>query len=93
MGILDSQGFLDYVERCVKSEENSHNLLDKLQDATGRGQSPFTIFPPSEEPEIITITEPDTGLAGFFSCFYTPNSVLSYSVNFQRFFQTRNFIL
>lgn len=60
---LDSQGFLDYVERCVKSEENSHNLLDKLQDATGRGQSPFTIFPPSEEPEIITITEPDTGSA------------------------------
>lgn len=62
---LDSQGFLDYVERCIGSEEGSHNLLDKLQDATGRGLSPSTIFPSMlEEPEIITITEPDAEDAG-----------------------------
>ncbi|ONK68944.1 uncharacterized protein A4U43_C05F17670, partial [Asparagus officinalis] len=62
---LESQGFLDYVERCLNSEEDSHNLLDKLQDATGRGQNPSTIFPPHlEEPEIITIAQPDAGAGG-----------------------------
>lgn len=47
------------------SEESSNNLLDKLQDATGRGQNPTTIFPSqSVEPEIITVAEPDVGDAG-----------------------------
>lgn len=62
---LESQGFLDYLERCINSEENSNNLLDKLQDATGRGQNPLTIFPSQlSELEIITITEPDAGVGG-----------------------------
>ncbi|XP_010943311.1 DENN domain and WD repeat-containing protein SCD1 isoform X1 [Elaeis guineensis] len=62
---LESQGFLDYLERCINSEENSNNLLDKLQDATGRGQNPLTIFPSQlSELEIITIAEPDGGVAG-----------------------------
>ena len=62
---LESQGFLDYVERCLNSELSGHNLLDKLQDATGRGQNLSSIFPPPlEEPEIITITQPDAGDAG-----------------------------
>lgn len=51
---LDSQGFLDYLERYISSDESSNNLLDKLQDATGRGQDPLTIFPSAVEPEIIT---------------------------------------
>ncbi|CAL9164135.1 DENN domain and WD repeat-containing protein SCD1-like isoform X1 [Musa acuminata AAA Group] len=59
---LESQGFMDYLERCIMSEESSNNLLDKLQDATGRGQNPTTIFPSqSVEPEIITVAEPDVG--------------------------------
>lgn len=62
---LESQGFLDYVERCLNSEESNHNLLEKLQDASGRGQNPSSIFPPPlEEPEIITIAQPDAGAAG-----------------------------
>lgn len=56
---------MDYLERCIMSEESSNNLLDKLQDATGRGQNPTTIFPSqSVEPEIITAAEPDVGDAG-----------------------------
>ncbi|RZR72933.1 hypothetical protein BHM03_00018673 [Ensete ventricosum] len=59
---LESQGFMDYLERCIMSEDSSNNLLDKLQDATGRGQNPTTIFPSqSVEPEIITVAEPDVG--------------------------------
>ncbi|KAJ0977957.1 hypothetical protein J5N97_013431 [Dioscorea zingiberensis] len=62
---LDSQGFLDYLERCINSDENSNNLLDKLQDATGRGQNPTSIFPSTlVEPEIITIAEPEAEDAG-----------------------------
>ncbi|KAL8487994.1 hypothetical protein ACS0TY_024319 [Phlomoides rotata] len=56
---LESQGFLDYLERGLGSEENGNNLLDKLQDAIGRGHDPLSIFPSlSLEPEIITISDP-----------------------------------
>lgn len=61
---LESQGFMDYIERCVNSEEMRHNILDKLQDAHGRGQDPMSIFPRAEEPEIITIAPPDERAAG-----------------------------
>ncbi|KAJ8752743.1 hypothetical protein K2173_007053 [Erythroxylum novogranatense] len=63
---LDSHGFLDYLERCIGSDENNNNnLLDKLQDAIGRGQNPFSILPWSlVEPEILTISDPDAGLSG-----------------------------
>ncbi|GAB2297532.1 Scytalone dehydratase, partial [Dionaea muscipula] len=55
---LDSQGFLDYIERGIDSKENNSNLLDKLQDAIGRGQNPESILPSSLlEAEIITIAE------------------------------------
>lgn len=60
MQFLETQGFLDYLERCNTAEENAHNLLDKLQDATGRGQNPLTIFPSQvSDPEIITIANPE----------------------------------
>ncbi|KAJ7969656.1 Denn domain and wd repeat-containing protein scd1 [Quillaja saponaria] len=62
---LDSHGFLDYLERGVGSGENNNNLLDKLQDALGRGQNPLSILPTtSTEPEIITISESDVGISG-----------------------------
>ncbi|KAK8968559.1 hypothetical protein KSP40_PGU000267 [Platanthera guangdongensis] len=61
---LDSQGFLDYLERYINSDEIGHNLLDKLQDATGRGQDPMTIFPSVVEPEIITISSLENRAAG-----------------------------
>lgn len=62
---LDSQGFLDYLERGLGSDENNSNLLDKLQDATGRGQNPTSILPSSSaEPEVITISDPDIGTSG-----------------------------
>ncbi|KAH7511527.1 hypothetical protein FEM48_ZijujUnG0005900 [Ziziphus jujuba var. spinosa] len=62
---LESHGFLDYLERCMGSDENSNNLLDKLQDAIGRGQNPISIFPSDlVEPEIITISDPDLGVSG-----------------------------
>ncbi|TVU34208.1 hypothetical protein EJB05_16039 [Eragrostis curvula] len=60
MQFLETQGFLDYLERCNNAEESGNNLLDKLQDATGRGQNPLTIFPSqSADPEIITIADPE----------------------------------
>ncbi|KAF4386373.1 hypothetical protein F8388_020000 [Cannabis sativa] len=56
---LDTHGFMDYVERGMSSDDNCNNLLDKLQDAIGRGQNPFSIFPSNAvEPEIITISDP-----------------------------------
>lgn len=62
---LESHGFLDYLERGLGSVENSYNLLNKLQDAIGRGQNPMSIFPsPTEEPEIITISDPGLGIPG-----------------------------
>ncbi|GFS40765.1 stomatal cytokinesis defective [Actinidia rufa] len=62
---LDAQGFLDYLERGLGSDENNNNLLDKLQDAIGRGQNPLSILPsPSGEPEIVTISDSGAGLSG-----------------------------
>ena len=61
---LESQGFLDYLERCIGSDESNNNILDKLQDAIGRGQNPLSILPPLVEPEIITISDPDLGTSG-----------------------------
>lgn len=62
---LESQGFIDYLERGLGSDENVMNLLDKLQDAIGRGQNPTSIFPSSStEPEIITISDSDGGTSG-----------------------------
>jgi hypothetical protein len=61
MQFIETQGFLDYLERCNSAEENANNLLDKLQDATGRGQNPLSIFPSEvADPEIITIADPKT---------------------------------
>lgn len=62
---LDSHGFLDYLEGGTGSDENTNNLLDKLQDAVGRGQNPMSIFPSNTaEPEIITISDPDYKISG-----------------------------
>lgn len=62
---LDSHGFLDYLESSMGSDENTSNLLDKLQDAIGRGQNPMSIFPSNTaEPEIITISDPDYKISG-----------------------------
>ncbi|KAH1089880.1 hypothetical protein J1N35_017137 [Gossypium stocksii] len=62
---LDSHGFLDYLESGLGSDENNDNLLDKLQDALGRGQNPLSILPSIlEEPEIVTISDPDVGVSG-----------------------------
>ncbi|KAK3013102.1 hypothetical protein RJ639_008644, partial [Escallonia herrerae] len=62
---IESQGFLDYLERGLGSEENSNNLLDKLQDAIGRGQNPMSVLPSdSPEPEIITISDTSAGISG-----------------------------
>lgn len=62
---LDSQGFFDYLERGLGSDENNNNLLDKLQDAMGRGQNPLSILPsPLAEPEIVTISDSGAGMSG-----------------------------
>ncbi|OVA05014.1 DENN domain [Macleaya cordata] len=62
---LDSNGFLDYLERGIGSDAKANNLLDKLQDAIGRGQNPMSILPsPLAEPEIITISDPGVGISG-----------------------------
>ncbi|XP_059661642.1 DENN domain and WD repeat-containing protein SCD1 [Cornus florida] len=62
---LDTQGFMDYLERGLGSDESMNNLLDKLQDATGRGQNPLSIIPtPLAEPETITISDPGVGISG-----------------------------
>ncbi|XP_065860701.1 DENN domain and WD repeat-containing protein SCD1 [Euphorbia lathyris] len=61
---LDSHGFMDYIERGVGSDQNSINLLDKLQDAIGRGQNSNSILPSFIEPEIITISDQDVETSG-----------------------------
>jgi hypothetical protein len=70
MQFLETQGFLDYLERCNSAEETVNNLLDKLQDTTGRGQNPMTIFPSqAADPEIITIADPEAESSGIsYSC-------------------------
>ncbi|KAI5660173.1 hypothetical protein M9H77_28966 [Catharanthus roseus] len=66
---LESQGFLDYLERGLGSEENGNNLLDKLQDAIGRGQNPLSILPSSlAELETITISDPSE-ISGTNYCY------------------------
>lgn len=71
MQFIETQGFLDYLERCNSAEENGSNLLDKLQDATGRGQNPLSIFPSEfADPEVITIADPETEGSGTYS-FYS----------------------
>lgn len=71
---LDSHGFLDYLERGMVAEENNNNLLDKLQDAIGRGQNPFSIFPTSlVDPEIITISDTDMGISGIYQFVKSEN--------------------
>ncbi|KAL2934077.1 DENN domain and WD repeat-containing protein SCD1, partial [Bienertia sinuspersici] len=60
---LETQGFLDFLERGLGSEHNNINLLDKLQDAIGRGQNFMSILPsPVLEPEIITISDDGGGV-------------------------------
>ncbi|KAK4779371.1 hypothetical protein SAY86_006899 [Trapa natans] len=62
---LESLGFMDYLERGLGSDENGVNLLDRLQDAIGRGQNPTSILPSSlAEPEIVTISDSDGGTSG-----------------------------
>ncbi|KAL3824778.1 hypothetical protein ACJIZ3_020807 [Penstemon smallii] len=62
---VESQGFFDYLERGLGSEENGNNLLDRLQDAVGRGQNPMSILPSLlSEPEIVTISDPGLGISG-----------------------------
>lgn len=77
--ILESQMFLNYIGRFVNLSE-SNNLLTKLQDAIGRGQSSFTILPSLDvEPDNITISDPDSGIAGRSccnSCFVMSSSYL-----------------
>lgn len=70
MQFLETQGFLDYLERCNNAEENANNLLDKLQDATGRAQNPLTIFPSQvSDLEILTIADSETEGSGIY-CFF-----------------------
>ncbi|KAK8472841.1 hypothetical protein PHAVU_002G315300 [Phaseolus vulgaris] len=62
---LDSHGFLDYLERGVGSDESNNNLLDKLQDAIGRGQNPMSVLPSSPvETEILTVSDSDIEISG-----------------------------
>ena len=64
---LETQGFLDFLERGIGSDENNDNLLDKLQDALGRGQDPMSILPaPLSDHEIITISDQVESAAGRF---------------------------
>ncbi|KAI5382926.1 Scytalone dehydratase, variant 3 [Lathyrus oleraceus] len=61
---LDSHGFLDYLERGVGFDENNNTILDKLQDAIGRGQNPMSVFPSSSvEPEILTVSDSAVGIS------------------------------
>lgn len=61
---LETQGFLDFLERGIGSDENNYNLLDKLQDALGRGQDPMSILPtPLSDHEIITMSDQGESMA------------------------------
>lgn len=61
---------MDYLERGLGSDENNNNLLDKLQDAIGRGQNPLSVLPSlMTEAEIITISDPGVGISGIISYY------------------------
>ncbi|KAJ6319330.1 hypothetical protein OIU78_014867 [Salix suchowensis] len=63
--LLESHGFLDYLERGIDYDGNNNNL-DKLQDTIGRGQNPISILPTAvAETEITTISDPYVGILGF----------------------------
>jgi hypothetical protein len=80
MQFLETQGFLDYLERCNSAEENANNLLDKLQDATGRGQNPLSIFPSeAADPEIVTIADPETECSG--TCLFYVSTFLTITLS------------
>uniref|UniRef100_A0A6N2MCK1 Alpha-galactosidase n=1 Tax=Salix viminalis TaxID=40686 RepID=A0A6N2MCK1_SALVM len=65
--LLESHGFLDYLERGIDYDGNNNNLLDKLQDTIGRGQNPISILPTAvAETEITTISDPYVGILGKF---------------------------
>ena len=71
MQFIETQGFLDYLERWNNAGEFTNNLLDKLQDATGRGQSPLAIFPSHvADPEIITIADSEIEGSGTYLRVY-----------------------
>ncbi|KAJ6319331.1 hypothetical protein OIU78_014867 [Salix suchowensis] len=64
--LLESHGFLDYLERGIDYDGNNNNL-DKLQDTIGRGQNPISILPTAvAETEITTISDPYVGILGKF---------------------------
>lgn len=55
---LDSQGFLDFLERGYGSLQVGQNLVDKLQHAMSKGQNPSVILPVRKAThEILTISD------------------------------------
>jgi len=59
--ILGSQLFENYIGRF----HENNNLLTKLQDATDKSENPFGTLPSSDmEPEIIIISDPNSGIEG-----------------------------
>ncbi|XP_010677977.2 DENN domain and WD repeat-containing protein SCD1 isoform X1 [Beta vulgaris subsp. vulgaris] len=62
---LGSQGFSNYIGRVMSSGESNDDVLDKLIDAIGRGESPTSVFPsPLLDLTIVTIPDPTDGVLG-----------------------------
>uniref|UniRef100_A0A803NCD2 uDENN domain-containing protein n=1 Tax=Chenopodium quinoa TaxID=63459 RepID=A0A803NCD2_CHEQI len=62
---LLSQGFSNHIEKVLSSGESNDNVLDKLIDAIGRGESLMSLYPSSHSDLIIiTIPDPIDGVIG-----------------------------
>ncbi|XP_021736318.1 DENN domain and WD repeat-containing protein SCD1-like isoform X2 [Chenopodium quinoa] len=62
---LLSQGFSNHIEKVLSSGESNDNVLDKLIDAIGRGESLMSVYPSSHSDLIlITIPDPIDGVIG-----------------------------
>ncbi|BBN12485.1 protein MpSCD [Marchantia polymorpha subsp. ruderalis] len=58
---LSSQGFMEFLERGYGSAEAGPNLVDKIQEAMGRGQDPSMCLPePHGQPEFFTVSDTST---------------------------------
>ncbi|KAL2624334.1 hypothetical protein R1flu_008579 [Riccia fluitans] len=58
---ISSQGFIEFLERGYGCATAGPNLVDRIQEAMGRGQDPSICFPePHGQPEILTVSDTTT---------------------------------
>lgn len=74
--LLSSQGFLEFLERGYGAVDAGSNLVDKVQEAMGKGDDlSMVLSEPLSEPEIFTVSDYESQTSGcatvplFSSCY------------------------